>query len=315
MSNTIRVVTHPTPDLDALASAWGLAFILDAQARLVFLRQPAADDHAPDSGRFVVDIGGGPLDHHRPLPGGGSVADRSTCAFLLVCAWGQRHPDAGVQRRAAALLRHVAPSVLRQDSTGSIASPADAVADALGMPQMIKVLHLRLDDDQAVAAAVQPWLRLLFEAAVEREEAEARARALLPLVARTPAPEVLLLDFRSHNGDMALMFDVTWAQYPDAQIMTYRTVHQDANGGRVTVSRGMSRRQGSQLNVADLVRRILNLLPLASDVAEELRRWHCEPWFAGRGAMKAPVADEPPITLLNDLGVLLPPLIVAQEIS
>jgi len=135
-----------------------------------------------------------------------------------------------VRGRATALLHHVGPAVLRQDSTGRIGSPADAVADTLGLPQLIAALHTRLGDDLAVANAVQPWLYVMFEAAVEREAAEAHALTALPHIAYTPVPAVLLLDFCSRDSDVARLAAVAWVQYPDALVLAYCTVHEDAVG-------------------------------------------------------------------------------------
>ena len=58
----IHVTTHQRHDLDALAAAWGLSFLLQRPAQLPFDSQPAPGAHVPNEGRFVVDVGGGPLD-------------------------------------------------------------------------------------------------------------------------------------------------------------------------------------------------------------------------------------------------------------
>lgn len=302
----IRVVTHPKPDLDALAASWGLAFLLQRQAWLFFKATPAAEEHNPAVGRFVVDVGGGPLDHHYTQPDGGTDADRSTCAFELVCRWGQGYPDADVRHRADVLLRLVAPSVLRQDSTGSLASPPDAVADLLGLPRMIDALHRRLGDDLAVAKAVKPWLDLVFEAALERDAAEARALAALPLAAQLRTPEILTLTYRHREGELDLMRDVTWAQYPGAVLLCYETIHEDANGHRLTISRGISRRRGlAALDVCAVVARLL-ALPISAELRAELHGWHVELWFANRGGVKKPVSDAPPAGMLDELATWLP---------
>lgn len=304
----IRVVTHPTPDLDALASAWGLVYILGSQAWLSFTATPEPGDHDPASYRFVVDIGGGPLDHHHPRPDGSSVADRSTCAFVLVCEYGQGHPDPEVQARATALLTHVAPAVLRQDSTGSIASPPDPVAATLGLPHLIAALHGRLRDDLAVADAVKPWLTVIFDAAVARHAAETRALSALPEAVTQPAPGLLTLVATSRDGDLDRLMDVAWLAYPEAQVMAYVITHTDAAGDVITVSRGLGRRDDATISITSLVAS-LRSLPLDPAVAAELGRWHVEDWFAGRGSRKRPATDAPPEALITELVRWLPGLI------
>ncbi|WP_322489402.1 hypothetical protein [Chloroflexus sp.] len=309
----LRVVTHPKPDLDALAASWGLAYLLQMQAWLFFKAQPAPEDHDPAAGRFVVDVGGGPLDHHHTKPDGGSEADRSTCAFELVCRWCQAHPDPDVRYRADVLLRLVAPSVLRQDSTASLASPPDPVADLLGLPRLIDALHRRLGDDLAVAKAVKPWLDLVFDTALERDAAEARALAALPLVAQLRTPEILILTYRHREGELDLMRDVAWAQHPSAALLCYQTIHEDAAGHLLTISRGITRRRGlAALDVRAVIARLLEL-PISDELRAELRRWHAEPWFANRGGVKKPVIDEPPAGMLDELAAWLSHVLSAQS--
>ncbi len=297
----IRVVTHPQPDLDALASAWGLGYLLQSQPWLFFKSQPAPDDHQPAAGRFVVDVGGGPFDHHHERPDGGTEADRSTCAFELVCKWGQGHPDPDVRHRATVLLRLVARSVLRQDSTGSIGSPPDSVADVLGLPQIITALHRRLGNDLAVAKAVQPWFQVIFDAALERDAAEARALAELPLALRVASPAILTLRYHQREGELDLLAATAWAQHPEARLLCYVATYEADDGHRITVSRGISRRRGlGALDVGKLHAALLEL-PISAELRAELRSWHVEPWFANRGGVKRPVADEPPAGMLDEL--------------
>jgi hypothetical protein len=146
-----------------------------------------------------------------------------------------------VRHRADVLLRLVGPSVLRQDSTGSLSSPPDLVADLLGLSRLINALHRRLGDDQAVAKAIKPWLDLVFEAALEHDTAEARALAALPLVAQLCTPEILTLTYRYREGELDLMRDMAWEQHPSAMLLCYETTHEDADGHRLTVSRGITR--------------------------------------------------------------------------
>lgn len=295
------MVTHPKPDLDALAASWGLGYLLQSQPWLFFKSQPAPDDHQPAAGRFVVDVGGGPLDHHHERPDGGTEADRSTCAFELVCRWGQGHADPDVRHRATVLLRLVAPSVLRQDSTGSIASPPDPAADLLGLPQMITALHRRLGDDLAVAKAIKPWLELVFDAALERDAAEARALVELPLALRVVSPALLTLRYHQRESELDLLAAAAWRQYPEARLLCYVTSYEADDGHRITVSRGISRRRGlAALDVRELHTRLLEL-PISAELRAELHRWHVEPWFANYGGTKKPVTDVPPAGMLDEL--------------
>lgn len=314
----LLVTTHQFADLDALASALAVGYITGRAFDLRFDSTSAPHYHAPRVGLYTVDVGGGPLDHHERGADGRSTADRTTCAFIKVCEHFMEHGSPVEQHRAHGLLEYAGPVILRQDSTGSIAGSRDEIANRLGLPAMIKRLRARLGDDQAVAAAVSPLLGDLFDEAVAYADALRAAEAQLPEALVFDGGSVIAVVSAARSAtqqlQQQLLHVLAWARCPQARLLVYVSDWLDEEGKRITVSRGVSRREGELLHIGACLRHLLARQALSPELAAEVERWHKEDWYSGRGTRTYPVTDEPPPWAAEGLAAALAALLEEAEV-
>lgn len=314
----LLITTHLFADLDALASALAVGYITGRAFDLRFDSTPAPHYHAPRVGLYTVDVGGGALDHHERGADGRSTADRTTCAFLKVCEHFLEHGSPAVQRRARGLLEYAGPIILRQDSTGSIAGGRDEIANRLGLPAMIRRLRARLGDDQAVAAMVSPLLSDLFDEAVTYAHALHAAAVQLPEALVFDGGSVIAVVSTARSATQQLqqqqLHVLAWARCPQARLLVYVSDWLDEEGKRITVSRGVSRREGEPLNIGACLCHLLARDALGPELTTEVERWHKEDWYSGRGTRTYPVTDEPPPWAAEGLAGALAALLEEAEV-
>lgn len=314
----LLITTHLFADLDALASALAVSYTTGRAFDLRFDSTPAPHYHAPRVGLYTVDVGGGPLDHHRRDADGRSTADRTTCAFIKVCEHFLEHGSSPEQHRARGLLEYAGPIILRQDSTGSIAGSRDEIANRLGLPAMIKRARARLGNDQAVAQAVSPLLGDLFDEAVAYADALSAAAVQLPEALVFDGGSVIAVVSTARSAtqqlQQQLLHVLAWARCPQARLLVYVSDWRDEEGKRLTVSRGVSRREGEPLDIGACLRHLLARQALGPELAAEVERWHKEDWYSGRGTRTYPVADEPPPWAAEGLAGALAALLEEAEV-
>ena len=182
---------------------------------------------------------------------------------------------------------------------------------------MIKRFRARLGDDQAVAAAVSLLLGDLFDEAVAYADALSAAEAQLPeaLVFDGGSVIAVVSSARSATQQLQqqLLHVLAWARCPDARLLVYVSDWLDEEGKRITVSRGVSRREGVPLDIGACLRHLLATNALGPELAAEVERWHKEDWYTGRGTRTYPVLDEPPPWAAEGLAGALAALLEAEE--
>ena len=310
--NETRLIltTHPHPDLDAALSVLAVVYLAgrrhpDPGVALRFDSHPDPTWHEPTTGRYTVDVGGGDLDHHVRHATGGSTADRSTCAFLKVCAWFESHGSPDQAAAARALARQLGPAVLRQDTTfAGFTRERDPDAQWLGLPRLLDALLATMPDEQALRT-LWPLVRALFDRAVAVDQTWQTARSTIAAwltVWTTPRGIVIGVREDRQIGDSSACWDVAWQQHPEARLMLYETTWRDGAGQVVTISRGLSPRTPDGELRGD-ARQILAHAQAGATgaLATELARWHAEEWFAGLGSQKYPVSTPPPAMWMDTL--------------
>lgn len=299
--------THQNPDLDALASAVGLAWMIDPEAGMIvrFDSRPDQDVwHRPDHGCYIVDVGGGELDHHTRRADGSTGADRSTCAFTLCCEYMQRTGDMAQQKRARAMLDRVAAVVQRQDCTGSLTEPRDEGVNALGLGKMISRTVRAMQDDQSALRVFAPLLRELFAAEYVNWLAENDPAELLKYVKVYVAgcvagyvwktPQMLGGAIQNEAIRISLL-----RQYPDVVLTVYSVCYIDGRGDVLTHSRGAGAATGSGIDINSAIQ---SATPFLSDAMKnELASWHRESWWCGTGTVMFRKTEAPPADFVASL--------------
>ncbi len=296
----IIVTTHPNPDTDALFAADVPGYMHPGvPVTIRFDSTPDRTWHNPAIGRYTVDVGRGPLDHHQ------LDHPRSTCAFSLVCQYFLHHGDERQQFIAAALLDRVAPSVLRHDSTGSISSPRDSVADLLGLPAAIDRLCWSEQHDDHVARAVFPLIRTLFDEQVAAYEAHRYPERVLAQMTlhRTASGRVIGVEMEQvvgHYSSLSSWRAVLAAQEPACRIAVSCTRWLNQDGTTRTWSRGVGVLRREDEKRID-IRSLLAQIQVSDQLATEIASWHVESWWGGCGGLKFPRPDAPPAGLVAEL--------------
>lgn len=309
----ILVTTHVNPDTDALFAAAVPGYMhLGATITTRFDSAPDPTWHDPARGRYTVDVGRGQFDHHQ------LENSRSTCAFSLVCEYFLHHGDDRQRFIAAALLDRVAPSVLRQDSTGSISAPRDPVANLLGLPAAIDRLCWSEQHDDHVAFAVAPIIRSLFDEQVAAYEAHQYPERVLAQMTlhRTTSGRVIGVEMEQVVGQYSPLSSwrsVLAAQEP-AQIAVSCTRWLNPDGTTKTWSRGVGVLRREDEKRID-IRSLLAQIQVSDQLATEIASWHIESWWGGCGGLKYPRPDAPPAGLVAGLADQLAGISIDTEES
>jgi hypothetical protein len=306
------ITVHQAVDLDAVMTMELIAYLADSPATRRFDSYPDPAWHTPVAGLYTADVGYGPLDHHIRRADGTSSADRSTCAFKLACEHFSAHGTTEQQRQAWAIWRFVGELVLRQDTQGSLTGQRHDPVERMALTSMIRRLRrVHRDNDAAVVAALSPLIASLFDEAVAHYDAYDAVSAALPAIVRYAGTRVVGVVNRQRSDELSLLTEVVWETYPDAVLLVYVTAWHDTANTLFTISRGVGRRSGTPVNVANLVTQITTRPDLPGHLHAELARWHRENWFAGRGARTRPVPDAPPDDLVPVMSRLLDDLLAA----
>jgi hypothetical protein len=297
----ITIIGHENMDTDCATAIAAVRYLTPAADKheIVFDSRPDPARHDGVS-TFIVDVGRGPLDHHQ-------LDDpRSTCAFNLVCEHFIAHGDVWQRLRAMALLERLGPSVLRQDSTGSLDPEREVTVNVLGLPTTISTIVWEAQDDQVAWREIWPLLRRLFDQQVAAYEAEHAPESVLAQAAITvsPSKRVIGIAWTQVAGEISALSHMHRAVeivYPDYQVSVSTTRWLDRSGKLVTISRGVGRNDRLRsINVQAVMDR-LPLTGLSPAVQREIGTWIRLAFFAGAGGLKAPRADAPPNTLVAEL--------------
>lgn len=277
------IVTHTSPDWDAIAAVWLLKrFGGLADAPVAFVNTGNPDRALLDAATAVVDTGREydparlRFDHHQ-MPG---VEANGTCAADLVYA------HVVDPQRVYRYLDPLIDLILDGDTGRAGANPSRAV----GIHALLSAQKARRLSDEALL----DWGMEILDLLAERLKAQAEARASL-------AQHTV---YRSADGLVRALFGApqgaTFAAFEDgARLVVF------ASETPETVSCGVMRGgENQEPDCGALVRGLLHdgecEAPWAPrwDSAEylEMARWWCHPagFFAGRGTQKAP--DPTPLT-------------------
>jgi|GEM_PF-4930035 len=296
----ITIIGHRNMDTDCATAIAAVRYLTpEAEHEIVFDSRPDPARHDGVS-TFIVDVGRGPLDHHQlPDP-------RSTCAFTLVCEHFIAHGDAWQRLRAMALLERLGPSVLRQDSTGSLDPERDPSVMVLGLPTTISNIVWEAQDDQIAWREIWPLLRRLFDQQVAAYEVEHAPESVLAQanITVSPSGRVIGIAWTQVAGEISAMSHMHRAVelvYPGYQVSVSTTRWLDRSGNLLTISRGVGRNDRVRSINVEAVMDRLPLTRLNPAVQAEIGTWIRLAFFAGGGGLKAPRVDEPPATLVAEL--------------
>lgn len=273
----MTIVTHTSPDWDAIGAVWLLQrYVPDgAGMPVVFVHTGNPDATVLASATYVVDTGRdydparGRFDHHQLATAG------ETSATEMVWRW---------LREMARGSSCVAPIIdLITDADGRcVTSPAATVSRAVGIHAMLSAWKAQQLSD---AELLRRGMGVLDDIAST-------------LIARKRAAETLQerVVWKSTDGRVWALLngsrDATFAAFEEgAALVVFATT--TASG---TVAVGVQRASEQALDCGALVERAL-LTCDHGPVAAELRRWYRHPsgFFAGRGTAKAP--DPTPLTV------------------
>lgn len=276
------IVTHRSPDWDALGSVWLLKRYHPGleNAEVRFVNTGAPDLELLAQAAAVVDTGREfdperlRFDHHQ-LPGRESV---KTCAMKQV--WehlGQSFFDYKSKKDPVGHLRVLVDLVWAGD-VGSGYAQTSRVAGIHAILSAWK--NQGLSDEELLRRgmelldAIDIHLRRLCEA---NDELEYRC-----------------LQFRSSDGALVAIRDggpeVSWAAFESGARVVLFQSSQEVEGG-TTHSIGLIRAgEWSEPHVGELVQAVLDHPRTSPEIREELARWFLHPagFFAGRGTAKAP---------------------------
>jgi len=199
------IVTHPTPDLDALLCVYLLrryggaqiTGVLDCPLRFMSpneVEEAGGAEALEEEGYLLVDLGGGRFDNH-PRPG--SEGDLDASAAELVAE------HLGI--RGEGELSKILEFCARQDLKGESLRSRDPVDHAVAMPAIIEGLNqLHPTDSEAVYTAIEPVLDAIV--ATERGWYDALRDADKALRAEVQGTTVLAMESASKAAARAGRF-------------------------------------------------------------------------------------------------------------
>lgn len=266
------IVTHTSPDFDAIGAVWLLSRFADMNDHEIgYVNTGNPDKAMLDSADAVVDTGREydparlRFDHHQ-LSGRDSA---DTCAAMMVYAWLW---DRGTVRSDYKAIKPIVDLILSGD-TGRTGDGADW-SRRVGIHALLSALKARKASDAELMAAGLSWLDLLASHAIAAQAARAQ-----------------LDQHCIYKSDDRLV----WALAGAPQGATYAAFEA---GARIvifssttpeSVAVGVMRGgEGQEPHCGELVQKAAYLAQ--PPLSDELNTWFCHPagFFAGRGTAKAP---------------------------
>lgn len=277
------IVTHVSPDFDAIGSVWLLkryGGMEDADVRFVNTGAPdplllASADAVVDTGR-VYDPERHRFDHHH-FPGQEANA---TCAAMQVYAWLWEYYDA----RMPDWYKAIEPLVqlILSGDTGRVSYGADW-SRRVGIHALLSNKKRQGADDYALLAYGFEILDSLAASLIAQDEAR-----------RTLAQHTV---YRSDDGLVIALKDAPQGATFAAHEAGARLVCFASELPGPSYARGILRGgEGADVHAGALVERVINSPALSwnePDLRAELAGWyrHEAGFFAGKGTAKAPCSD------------------------
>ena len=274
------IVTHTSPDWDAIGYAWLMrrwGGASEAEIRFVNTGSPDPEVLAGawsvgDTGR-VFDPAARRFDHHQ-LPGRES---NETCATLMTYEWlaAQNNTPEREATRSEIEAIHKIVALIYQGDTG-LQTGDIAASRLVGIHALLAARLKRGESDEALVAWGCAVLDDLADLAIARKAA---ARMLHSYTA-----------WRSMDGLVVALEDApreaTGAAFEDGAAFVFF-----ASEDRGSIARGVQR--GRSENALPHAGELIGLAAEATShpgVTAELRQWYLHPagFFAGRGTAKAP---------------------------
>lgn len=307
---TWTITIHPRPDTDALFAACAVIVCLNLKIDDVTLRFDADPDtswHDPSKKRLTMDVGKGPLDHHRlPNP-------RSTCAFIETCEFLRTHPDYATTpqavRKAQALQDRLGAIVHLQDSTGRITVDRDETVQSMSIPELINQTVWNSQNDHGAWTILAPLIINLFKKEIVAWYVQNKPHDLW----QHPDIDTILTshDRTTHaismqrtagvDSPLDSLREIVWTTRPDCNVLITKTTWVDTNGALVSHSIWLSVRRECPLNAKAIVETMLADPTIDEDLFDELTAWWKEDTFAGRGSLKFVSHQPPPAHVLTRL--------------
>lgn len=270
------IITHTSPDFDAIASVWLLKrfggfdavpvqFVNTGNPDPALLEQAAA---VVDTGR-IYDVTRWRFDHHQ-LPG---KEANSTCAAWMVWDW--LHARAAIPSEAFDTLVAIEPLIqlVFQGDTGR--READ-YSRRLGIHALLSNQKRQGADDHTLLAYGCHLLDNLAQSLTSQAEAQRSLQAHTV--------------YESADGLVVALLNAPLGATHAAHEKGARLVvfHDETTKARGVMRGG----EGQDVHVGALIQRIAYLAD-DTPLAHELHKWYCHQagFFAGRGTAKAPVDD------------------------